>query len=150
MQLRAVALAAILSAMASAAFAAPPPLTGARYSLDDVDGAVFAFEPCGAAMCGRVVALGEGDGPDLDRLNPDPSLRSRRLCNAVLIEGLTPSRDRWVGGRIYDPESGRTYPVEITARRARLALRVHGILPFAISLPLRPPIAAPSRPCPTT
>ena len=51
-----------------------------------------------------------GDAPRLDELNPDPALRRRPLKGLTIMSGFTYQADgRWVGGRIYDPNSGKTY-----------------------------------------
>lgn len=67
---------------------------------------------------GRVVWLSEPDfppgdpqagRPKADRLNPDPGLRGRPILNMPLMEGFRYDGGAWEGGRIYDPETGRTY-----------------------------------------
>lgn len=51
-----------------------------------------------------------GDAPRLDDLNPDPALRSRPLRGLIIMSGFRYDSDgRWVGGRVYDPNSGNTY-----------------------------------------
>lgn len=54
------------------------------------------------------------DGPvgmtKVDRMNPDPALRSQPIIGLQVIRGLTPgSGNRWDGGTCYDPESGKSY-----------------------------------------
>ncbi|MBZ6078868.1 DUF2147 domain-containing protein [Microvirga puerhi] len=73
---------------------------------------------CGSARCGRVVWLksshDESGRPVLDDNNPDTSLRSRRICNLQIITAIKPQTDgTWGQGRIYDPEDGRSYDVEV-------------------------------------
>jgi len=71
---------------------------------------------CGEELCGRIVWLREpldenGEVPR-DVNNPEPSLRDRTILGLQLLSGLRPASDsdgQWIGGRIYDPESGRTY-----------------------------------------
>lgn len=68
---------------------------------------------------GRIVWLSEPDfppgdpaagTPKVDRLNPDPSVRGRPILGLPLMEGFRYEGDGvWKGGRIYDPESGKTY-----------------------------------------
>lgn len=68
---------------------------------------------------GRIVWLSEpefpaGDPqagePKVDRLNPDPEVRGRPILGLPLMEGFRYEGDRvWKGGRIYDPETGKTY-----------------------------------------
>lgn len=53
--------------------------------------------------------------PKVDRLNPDESLRKRPIVGMELMQGFTYEGDnRWAGGRIYDPESGKTYKCKMT------------------------------------
>jgi uncharacterized protein (DUF2147 family) len=73
-----------------------------------------AIEPCGDALCGRVVWLRsplDEDGCDVrDRQNPDPALRDRPVVGLEVLRGLARRPGgTWSGGRIYDPTSGRTY-----------------------------------------
>src|SRR5215469_4377226 len=50
--------------------------------------------------------------PDLDTLNPEPSLRRRHLCGLTIIWGLQPGAPgHWTGGWLYDPKDGVTYDV---------------------------------------
>ena len=52
----------------------------------------------------------EGDAPRLDSKNPDPSLRDRPLDGLKFMTGFSyAGENRWTGGRIYDPNSGKTY-----------------------------------------
>ena len=66
------------------------------------------IEPCGAAVCGRVV-----DGNQLranpdqaDVHNPDPARRARHVKGLVILEGYTGGPREWRGGRVYDPQTG--------------------------------------------
>jgi uncharacterized protein (DUF2147 family) len=90
--------------------------------------AVQVFE-CSGLVCGRIVWLlrpRAPDGqPDVDRLNPDSTLRQRPLCGLTIIWGLQPDgAGHWSNGWLYDPEDGNTYgltaertaPNEISAR----------------------------------
>jgi uncharacterized protein (DUF2147 family) len=50
------------------------------------------------------------DRPRTDVLNPDPALRDRPLIGLNIFAGFTYDGDnRWSGGFIYDPNSGKTY-----------------------------------------
>jgi len=75
--------------------------------------ALQIFE-CTGQLCGRIVWLlrprTPAGQPDLDTLNPDPSLRQRHLCGLTIIWGLQPSaQGQWTGGSLYDPQDGVTY-----------------------------------------
>lgn len=56
---------------------------------------------------------GEIDGmdgePRLDSNNQNESLRSRPLVGIELMTNFRFDEDKWVGGRIYDPQNGKTY-----------------------------------------
>jgi len=53
--------------------------------------------------------------PRLDDENPDPAMRSRELLGLQILHGFRHDGEgRWVGGRIYDPNSGNTYRGTIT------------------------------------
>jgi len=78
--------------------------------------AVQVFE-CSGQLCGRIIWLlrprTPAGQPDLDTLNPDPSLRQRHLCGLTIIWGLQPgAQGHWTGGSLYDPQDGVTYDVE--------------------------------------
>ncbi len=74
---------------------------------------------------GRIMALtdptyypGEVPGmdgkPRQDLNNPDKSLRSRPLIGMELMKGFRFDGGKWVDGRIYDPDNGKTYSCKIT------------------------------------
>ena len=71
---------------------------------------------CGEALCGEIVWLREPHDEHgrerVDEHNPDKTLRDRTILGLEILRGLKRSpdtEDLWVGGTIYDPESGRTY-----------------------------------------
>jgi uncharacterized protein (DUF2147 family) len=77
--------------------------------------AVQVFD-CSGQLCGRIVWLlrprTPAGQPDLDILNPEPSLRQRHLCGLTIIWGLQPGAPgHWAGGWLYDPKDGVTYDV---------------------------------------
>ena len=79
--------------------------------------AVQVFE-CRGQLCGKIVwllrPLTPTGRPDLDSLNPDPSLRQRHLCGLMIIWGLQPGAPgHWAGGSLYDPKDGVTYDVDV-------------------------------------
>jgi uncharacterized protein (DUF2147 family) len=97
--------------------------------------AVQVFE-CTGQLCGRIVWLVKPrtpDGqPDVDHLNPDPTLRQRQLCGLTIIWGLQPDGpDHWSSGWLYDPQDGVTYDVtaELTAPNT-ISARVYRGVPF--------------------
>jgi len=111
----ALAVLAVGVVMAGRASAATP--VGLWYA--EGGAAKVAIEPCGDELCGRVVWLRsplDDDGCDLrDRLNPDPTLRGRRVEGLEILRGLARRPDgTWANGRIYDPGSGSTYTCQLT------------------------------------
>ena len=71
---------------------------------------------CGEAYCAEVVELSEPldeetGKPRLDKANPDPELRDRPVVglNVLRIPAEPDSKGVLRNGRIYDPESGKTY-----------------------------------------
>ncbi|WP_233840842.1 DUF2147 domain-containing protein [Dyella sp. 2HG41-7] len=84
--------------------------------------AVIRIQQIGNQYQGYIVwqlhdTYGPEDGPELngkivtDRKNPDPALRSRTLDGLPLLTSLRfePDKTRWIDGRIYNADNGRTY-----------------------------------------
>jgi|SRR5690554_3363254 len=75
---------------------------------------------CADKLCGDLVwvedALDDQGQPQLDVHNPDESLRGRPLEGMRILWDMQPSGDgkTWKDGRVYDPESGKTYQGRIT------------------------------------
>jgi uncharacterized protein (DUF2147 family) len=98
----------ILLATASAAQAAPDVL--GDWVIQDKS-AIITIAPCGRSVCGRIAKalIHKPNYPQTDIHNPDPALRGKPLIGLQIISGFVPQPDRWEQGRIYDPESGKTY-----------------------------------------
>ncbi len=68
-------------------------------------------------ISGRI-AGSPNDNPERSRIddkNLDPALRDRELFGLNLFSGFHfDGDDRWIGGRIYDPNSGKSYRCIIT------------------------------------
>jgi uncharacterized protein (DUF2147 family) len=78
--------------------------------------AVQIFE-CEGLMCGRIVWLRVPRDPqgqlNLDKKNPVPALRARKLCGLTILWGLRPEGpNRWVDGWFYNPDDGKSYSVK--------------------------------------
>jgi len=81
---------------------------------------------CGENYCGKIVELknpnyraddkrGMGGQPKVDRLNPDPDLKTRPLLGLNMLEGFSYSGGNvWEGGTIYDPDNGKVYKCKMT------------------------------------
>ena len=75
----------------------------------------------GDGFSGRIVWLAEPvyDEDDeqgmagqtkVDRENPDPALQSRPVLGLETLAGFRyVGRNKWKGGRVYDPDNGKTY-----------------------------------------
>ncbi len=94
----------------------------------DRGGAKVELAHCdGGKLCGTVVWLRhpfDDHGCELrDSKNPDPELRNRPVVGIEILNGLEPSEeiDRWTGGHIYDPGSGRTYSANLELEGQHLA-----------------------------
>jgi len=114
-------------ALAAGVSAAPAPITG-RW-LTEGSKAVVNIAPCGQQLCGRITRILKvtPGRPQTDIKNPEPSLRNRPLEGINILSGFTAGGDRW-NGRIYDPESGKTYRSELSAAGA--TLKVKGCISF--------------------
>ena len=66
----------------------------------------------GDKLNGKIVWLKKGDG-QLDVHNPDKKLQSRKLIGVNILTGLTKKGEKWEGGRIYNPQNGKTYKCSI-------------------------------------
>lgn len=111
----------ILAATLSAVFAAAP-----AFAADPVEGdwitkgglAKAHIGPCPgqpAKICGKLVSLKEPNDtatgkPKTDIHNPNAGLHSRPIAGLPFLTGFDPAgAGKWKGGKIYDPESGKTY-----------------------------------------
>lgn len=97
------------------------------------DRGIIEIVRSGESVEGTIIG---GERPkDLDVKNPDEKLRSRPLVGLMILRGFNYDKDgRWVGGTIYDPNSGNTYDArmhveETTPNEMKLRGYVLGI-PF--------------------
>jgi uncharacterized protein (DUF2147 family) len=118
---------AVLALTAPAAFAGSP--VGDWMTPGGLAKARIA--PCASGLCGNVVwlkhPLDPSTGrPQLDKANTDPALKSRPVLGMQFLKGFKPAGDnRWTGGRIYDPQSGKTYDSKMSLT-ADGSLKVEG------------------------
>jgi uncharacterized protein (DUF2147 family) len=122
-------------AVAAALLVAPPVLqanaaeradfTGI-WLTDKGDGAA-EIRPCGEGLCGYIYAILSVPDPSLpqrDNRNEKPELRKRPLCGLQVLGGLKKvSADAFGDGWVYDPETGKSYSVEITLQGQALSVR---------------------------
>lgn len=118
MKIASLALTAALMACALPAQAAEP-VHGDW--LTQSGSAKVRVAPCAdkARLCGVVVWLkapvDKAGRPTTDANNPDPALRTRPVVGLQLIRDFKPAANgRWTDGRIYDPQTGRTYASKLS------------------------------------
>lgn len=135
MRLQPLVPAALLAAVATPALAVPDAVVG-QWLNQDGEGKV-AIAPCHDApnqMCGAITWLKEPTDahgrPMRDLHNPDPALRSRPIVGTLVIRNMNPNGPgRWIGGKLYDPESGKSYDGKLRARPGG-KLEVSGCIAF--------------------
>jgi uncharacterized protein (DUF2147 family) len=66
----------------------------------------------------------------LDSKNSNPSLQKRPIMGLTILENLSYKNGTWEGGKIYDPESGKTYSCELKLKNKEI-LEVKGYLGFS-------------------
>ena len=71
---------------------------------------------CGdGTPCGDLVWLDPASADsETDINNPSKALRDRPLLGIRMIWGFRQRGERWRSGKVYDPESGRTYRAELS------------------------------------
>jgi uncharacterized protein (DUF2147 family) len=75
-----------------------------------------------------------GAEPKQDIHNPDPALKERSLGGILFLWGFTydPKKNRWLDGRVYDPNSGKTYDAKIGLEKKGRILKMRGYLGMAM------------------
>lgn len=87
-------------------------------------GSVIQIYACGSNVCARLIAISSKAPTRFDEENPNPALRKRPLCGLQIGSGFHLSgSNRAEGGRLYDPESGKTYHGTMTRSGTTLHLR---------------------------
>lgn len=91
-----------------------------RYWNPDRDGIVEIYSEDGV-FNGRVIWSAE---PMIDTGNPDNTLRSRNMLGVPFLTGFRfDGDDRWVGGRVYAADDGRTYRGKLWIEDGNLKMR---------------------------
>ena len=74
----------------------------------------------------------KGESPRRDDKNPDPALRDRLLNGMTIMQGFRyVGGNRWTGGKIYDPNSGKTYKGKLT-QIDRNTLKLRGYIGISL------------------
>lgn len=90
---------------------------------------IFTFYKEGDEFAARLTPL---KFPNIiDSLNPDSTLKSRKLKDVKLIWGLkyNPKKDRYEDGKVYNPENGKIYSCNCKVKEGKL--RFHGYIGIA-------------------
>ena len=127
-------LSLLMLALPSAALAGDASAVFGDWRTED-GGAVLRLAPCSEtdpAPCGTILSADIPDGaPTTDVNNADPSLRDQPIIGLTMLDGFEASGDKWKGGRIYNPEDGKSYKSSLEVRDdAPDVLRVKGCIAF--------------------
>lgn len=99
----------IVAAGGPAALAGPLDVDGV-WQTQAADGHVRVADCGDGTPCGELVWVApSAPGGGLDAKNPDPALKSRALTGITIVWGYRRGGDGWKGGRIYNPQDGKTF-----------------------------------------
>lgn len=81
-----------------------------RWYTEDQKSIVEIFDCGDGTPCGRVAWIDpDQDNIFVDNRNRDPELRGRPLEGAIILQGFEADDAGWNGGKIYNPENGKSY-----------------------------------------
>jgi uncharacterized protein (DUF2147 family) len=90
-------------------FADTPTVTGIWWTPRH-NGKIEIFIDSNATANGRLIAIEPKHAGELDKENPDTSLRAQPVLGLVVFKSFKQDADGvWDNGTLYDPESGSTY-----------------------------------------
>lgn len=118
----------------SAASIASTDLSG--YWLTAQKGSIIEFKKNGEVYEGKVVwskhAKGKDGKPLKDVNNPDKSKRNNPLHGTTMISGLkyNPKTDTYEGGKIYQPQTGRTFNCKVNLDKNKNVMQIVGGVGF--------------------
>lgn len=107
------------------------PILGVWYNTEKT--AQIQIMNTGDQYLGKIIWLDNPnkDGtPVLDNANEKKELRSRPIMGLTILEGLKYEDGIWKNGKIYDPNSGKTYSCEVKLK-GNEKLEVKGYLGFS-------------------
>ena len=75
-----------------------------------------------------------GKEPKTDIHNPDPKLRDRSLGGIKFLWGFSynTKKNRWEDGKVYDPNTGKTYNAKMSLEKAGSILKMRGYVGMAL------------------
>ena len=90
--------------------------------------ALVKIYKCDDLYCGKIIWLKEpkyDDGTDkIDKNNPDESKKNRKIIGLDIVWGFKyKGKNKWVKGKIYDPDNGKTYSCKMKLVDNELKMR---------------------------
>ncbi len=79
------------------------------WNTEDKDGKIKIYKEHNKYYGKLVWYKNDPDVPEYDVKNPDPELRKRKKIGMVLLSDFVFDKDQWGDGKIYDPQTGKTY-----------------------------------------
>ena len=76
----------------------------------------------GDKLNGKIVWLQQGPETK-DKHNPDAKLQGRKLMGVNILSGLSKSKNKWEGGKIYNPKNGKSYKCTMWLEGDKLKVR---------------------------
>lgn len=127
--LRATRIACLMLLVSSSPSLADRGAIEGRWLTQDKDGWI-RVNLVGNSLEGRIAGAPPGSPSErqFDDRNPDPALRTRKLDGLAIMTGFEYDGDgRWKNGKVYDPNSGKTYKCTLTLVDAN-TVRIRGYL----------------------
>lgn len=101
-----------------------PPSNGVLGYWSTDAGSVLHVDNCGENVCITIVTISQKAPGVIDARDPDPALRTRPICKMDIgTEFVLKDADHGENGKIYDPESGKTYKSVIASDGNTLSVR---------------------------
>lgn len=120
----------LLTVAVACALSLPPDQIAGVWWSPKKDARIELFRS-GPKLLGRVVWAIPERREQLDSKNPDKALRKRRVIGSTIFSDFVYADGRWVDGKAYDPDSGRTYSCTMELINAN-TLSVHGYIGLPI------------------
>jgi len=75
-----------------------------------------------------------GKDPKTDIHNPDPALKERSLAGIKFLWGFVfdAEKNRWKDGKVYDPDTGKTYNAKMSLEKEGQILKMRGYIGMAL------------------
>ena len=123
--------------IAGSASAAEPAPVGYWKTIDDETGkpkSVVQIVERGGKLYGTIVRLfrapGEDQNPVCDKCEGER--KDKPIIGMQILENLSQDGDEWSGGKILDPNNGKTYKCYIEAIEGGSKLKVRGYIGFSL------------------